>query len=116
MVIGGISWIPCAICGTFVDVKLYPAGHRCPLHTPAAGHGHPEPPEPDPKRTIDALRARPRADRTRNYGTATDDPLGRTVEYAADGRRLSIPKYPCPDCADNGPRTPIAGHKGDHRL
>lgn len=30
-------------------VRFYPAGYRCPRHTPAAQAGRPEAPEPAPK-------------------------------------------------------------------
>nr|MDT0658050.1 hypothetical protein [Micromonospora sp. DSM 115978] len=43
---GGI-WATCgaAACTTTVGVRLYPAGRRCPAHTPAALAGRAEPPE-----------------------------------------------------------------------
>jgi hypothetical protein len=39
------------------ETKLYLTGVRCANHTPAKVAGHPEPPTPDPARTITGLQA-----------------------------------------------------------
>lgn len=43
---------PCRVCRSTAGVRLYLPGPSCPLHTPAAEHGRPEPagqyPEPFP--------------------------------------------------------------------
>lgn len=45
-----VSGQPCRVCGSTSDVRLYLPGPSCPLHTPAAQAGRPEPhgeyPEP----------------------------------------------------------------------
>ena len=45
----------CTVCRA-TPARLYPAGWACPQHTPAASAGRPEPPTPDPARTLDGLR------------------------------------------------------------
>lgn len=49
------------VCGTTETIRLFPCGWRCPLHTPAALAGEPEP---------DALAARRRAEREAEAGRA----------------------------------------------
>lgn len=73
-------------------------------------------PTPDPALTLEGLSTRivPTPDQSR-YGTATTDPLGRTVDHDESGNRFKdgLPRHPCPRCP--GRRVPrAAGHKGGH--
>lgn len=75
------------VCGSPVGVRRYLPGLRCAEHAPAN-------PTPDPDRTLDGLRARTLPETYPAYGTATDDPLGRTRPGTA--RTGFIPRRPDP--------------------
>jgi hypothetical protein len=117
------AWKPCAhgnpdgtTCGSFDDVHLYPCGHRCATHSPAAVHGRAVP-TPDPELDLVAIQARPRPTPPDRYGTLTTDPLGRTVTTDRDGKRFNdkLPRRPCPRCLSPRGYVPPINHKGDHR-
>ena len=106
-----ILWDPCGLCGNVGDVDLYPAGYRCARHAPAAVAGRTIP-------TPVPLDDQARPPVVRDYGQATDDPLGRTVTRDTSGRVFGdrLPRRSCPRCCDNGDRSPVRGHPGPHNL
>lgn len=97
LLIGGV------VCGGTADVRRYLAGWRDAQHRPAVMAGHPEP-DPQGTRPEDRPRASPI-----EYGTATTDPLGRTIP--GHNKNGYIPRLPCTLCTKT-PR-PLE-HKGDH--
>ena len=74
---------PVDVCGR-AGVRSYLTGNRCPHHTPAALAGR-TPPTPG---TLPPSATRP----AREYGTATTDPLGRTLPGTT--RNGMIPRHP----------------------
>jgi hypothetical protein len=88
-------------CGSTDGVRRYLPGSRCHSHAPATVAGRPP---LNPPGWPAALA--PRA--TREYGTKSDDPLGRTI--CPEGKRYGIPSYPCPQGCPGRPK----GHKLPH--
>lgn len=94
-----------AVCGSTDDVDRYLPGLRCRPHSPRVISGTPE---PTPPGWPEQLRPRP----ARQYGTATDDPLGRVVFPDSKTGKIkpyTIPSHPCPEGC-NRPK----GHKLPH--
>lgn len=95
-------------CGETLGTVRYLVGYRCPAHAPAALAGRVVP-TPDPAMTADGLAGRlvTRAQPV-EYGTATTDPLGRTVP--GHSKNGFIPSHQCTACRTIRP----VNHKGDH--
>lgn len=94
--------LTCA-CGATEGVRYYLPGPCCPAHTPAALAGHPEPPTPDPERTMIGMMRAAGADTTRTHTPAGDTAIdARNV--ARGKKRASAQQVRAARAQIDGPR------------